>query len=166
MVCKTLHDLQTRCDSYMTWPIWNCFGVCFVDKVTGPSTCTQRKSNVSRCKITYSSSYGKLCTCAYIKSVLFLFDKHLYSTCVNFTIICGPARGLRGAGWETLRACTELGFTSVSGWNKSPSHSCGLKSVAFLHTTRGGSWGGRRRESPPRPPPPQRPASFIKTQIW
>jgi len=56
--------------------------------------------------------------------------------------------GLRSAGWETLRACKELGFTSVSGWSKSPSHSCGLKSVAFLHTARGGRWCGRRREAP------------------
>jgi len=56
--------------------------------------------------------------------------------------------GLRSAGWETLRACKELGFTSVSGWSKSPSHSCGLKSVAFLHTAKGGRWCGRRREAP------------------
>lgn len=56
--------------------------------------------------------------------------------------------GLRNAGWETLRAWKELGFTSVSGRSKFPSHSCGLKSVAFLHTARGGRWCGRRREAP------------------
>lgn len=97
--------------------------------------------------ITYSPSYGKLCTCPCINFILFLFDIHWYSICVDYYNL-RAGRGLRSAGWETLRACKELGFTSVSGWSKSPSHSCGLKSVAFLHTARGGSWCGRRREAP------------------
>jgi len=108
-----------------------------------------RKSKVSRCEITYSSSYGKLFTCPCIKFILFVFDVHWYSICVDCTKYnLRAGGGLRIAGWETLRACKELGFTSVSGWSKSPSHSCGLKSVAFLHTARGGRWCGRRREAP------------------
>jgi hypothetical protein len=48
--------------------------------------------------------------------------------------ICDPL-----LGW--LRTTVEeLCSIPDSGWSKSPNHSCGLKSVAFLHRAGGGSW--------------------------
>jgi hypothetical protein len=56
-----------------------------------------------------------------------------------------------------------------SGWSKSPSHSCGLKSVAFLHRAGGGSWcGGCGREALPplRPASPQQDTELLATPAY
>jgi hypothetical protein len=80
----------------------------------------------------------------YINLMLYTYIFYMYNIYYNLR----TGRGPRSTGWEPLRAFKEIGFISVSGWSKCPSHSCGLKSVAFLHTARGGGWCGRGREAP------------------